>query len=62
MFAAPALACGPGFNTGFVGLPPQRLGMGPATNGAVERRARLEGVGVFGKTAWGIADLTPALK
>jgi hypothetical protein len=62
MFAALAFAGGPGFHTGFVGMPPKRLGMGPATNGAVERRARLEGQRGFGKTERVIADLTPALK
>jgi hypothetical protein len=49
MFAAPAFTGGPGFNTGFVSMPPKRLGMGPATDGAIQRGAGFQGTRLFGQ-------------
>jgi hypothetical protein len=62
MFSASAFPQSPRLHARFVGMPPKRFGMRSATNGAVERRARLEGARVFRQTERVMADLTPTLK
>ena len=42
MFAPPAFAFGPGKDAGLVSVPPERLGMGMAADGAIQRRAGLQ--------------------
>ena len=49
MGAARAFAFGPGEDAGLVGMPPERLGVGPATNRTIVRRARLQGPGFWRK-------------
>ena len=62
MFAAPAFALWPGEHAGLVDVAPEWFRMRPATNGAVEGRARLEGPGAFGKNDGFIAERAPPLK
>jgi hypothetical protein len=62
VFASSAFALGPGFHPGLVSVAPERLGMGVATNGAVEGGAGLQGARLFGEIEWLLAEFTSALE
>lgn len=62
MFSPPAFPQWPGLHAWFVRMAPEGLGVGMATNRAIQRGAGLEGARFFGENDGGIAERLLLLK